>query len=326
MDNSEILAALRGQDFVSGQELCEKLNISRTAVWKRIRQLQEAGYVIEAVTNRGYRMVGCPDILAEDEIGSRLRTRWAGRPVRCFQTITSTNEYARKMGEEGAAQGLLVLADEQTAGKGRAGRRWATPPGANIAMTLLLRPQLPPDRIAMVTLVMGMAVTKACRMLYDLPAGIKWPNDVAVKGKKLSGTLTELSAELTRVNYIVIGTGINVNQLSFPEEIKDLATSLQLELGRECSRSELIAETMYWFEQYYEAFLQTRDMSGLKEEYESMLLNLNREVRVLDPAGAYTGTARGIDELGQLLVDRENGEQVRIYAGEVSVRGLYGYV
>ena len=326
MDNTQILSALRGRDFVSGQELCEKLNISRTAVWKRIRQLQEAGYAIEAVTNRGYRIVGYPDTIAEDEVASRMKTRRLGKTIRYFRSLTSTNEYAKKMAEEGAGEGLLVLADEQTAGKGRLGRSWSTPPGATIAMTLLLRPGIAPDRIAMVTLVMGMAVAKACRELYDLPAGIKWPNDVVVNGKKLSGTLTEMSAELNQVNYIVIGTGINVNRTAFPEEIADRATSLQAELGRETHRADLIAEVMFRFEQYYDTFLQTQDLSGLQEEYHSMLLNIGRPVRVLEPGNEYTGVADGIDAMGELLVTGDDGKQHRIYAGEVSVRGIYGYV
>lgn len=324
---SEILEKLRSaRDYVSGQELCEGLGVSRTAVWKKIRQLEEEGYRIEAVPKKGYRLLENPDLLSEDEVKSRLKTRWAGQKMRCFAQIDSTNQYAKKMGEEGEAEGLLVLADEQTSGKGRRGRQWSSPPAAAISMTLLLRPKIVPERISMVTLVMGMAVAGACRELYAVPAGVKWPNDIVLNGKKLSGILTEMSAELTAVNYIVIGVGINVNLKSFPEEIAQTATSLLLELGHPVSRAELAAKVMERFERYYEIFLRTQDLSGLKEEYHSMLLNAGRTVRVLEPGNEYSGTALGIDELGRLLVKRQDGSVEKVFAGEVSVRGIYGYV
>ena len=324
---SKLLAALRAADgYVSGQELCEQLKVSRTAVWKNMKQLQEEGYRIEAVKNRGYRITGCPDTIAAEEIESRLNTARMGRPVFCFDEITSTNQYIKKIAEEGAPEGTLVIADEQTKGKGRSGRVWKTPKGTAVAMSLLLRPHMPPSKISMVTLVMGLSVTRACTDLYDLQAGIKWPNDVVVDGKKLCGILTELSMELMTVNYVVIGTGINVNVREFPEELSSTATSLLLQLGHETGRAELIACCMKYFEQYYECFEQTVDLSLLMDEYNSLLLNRNRIVRVLDPAGEYQGLALGINREGELLVRREDGSVTKVYAGEVSVRGVYGYV
>lgn len=324
---SEILAALReSRDYVSGQELCEKLQVSRTAIWKKIKELQGEGYEIEAVPNRGYRIVGCPDIIAAEEVESRLKSKWAGHPVKYFDEITSTNQYAKRIGEEGAPEGTLVVADEQTQGKGRSGRVWSTPHGTAIAMTLLIRPKLPPASISMVTLVMGLAVARACRELYHLPVGIKWPNDVVIHGKKLCGILTELSAEMMSVNYVVIGTGINVNVKEFPEEIRKTATSIALELGHETGRAELIASCMEYFEVYYEKFIQAGDLSPLMEEYNELLLNRDQKVRVLEPGREYTGTALGINQNGELLVVREDGSRTAVYAGEVSVRGVYGYV
>lgn len=324
---SEILTALReGDGYVSGQELCERLQVSRTAVWKRIKQLQEEGYEIEAVPNRGYRIRSCPDTVSAQEIESRLDTRWIGRTVEYYEVITTTNQYAKKAGEEGAPEGLLVVAEEQTQGKGRFGRWWKTPSGTCIAMTLLLRPKLPPARISMVTLVMGLAVTAACRELYGLPAGIKWPNDVVLHGKKVCGILTEMSAEMMAVNYIVIGTGINVNLKEFPKELEDTATSIALELGHEVNRAQLIAACMKKFEEYYEAFVQDGDLSRLMETYNDWLLNKGQQVRVLEPGSEYTGIALGINHAGELFVQREDGSVETVYAGEVSVRGIYGYV
>ncbi len=323
----EILRALRETDgFVSGQELCSRLGVSRTAVWKNIRSLQDEGYEIEAVTNRGYRLAGVPDIVAEEEVGSRLETSRMGRQIRCFSRIDSTNQYAKKAAEDGAADGMLVIADEQTAGKGRRGRSWVTPPGETIAFTLLLRPKLSPDRVSMVTLVMGLAVAKAVNTLYPLKAGIKWPNDVVINGKKLCGILTEMSAEVMHVNHIVIGVGINANMTSFPEELSRIATSLKLELGRDVSRAELIAQVMAEFERLYEKFEEDGDLRAVSEEYNALCLNAESMVRVLDPNGEYTGTSHGINALGELLVETESGQVRNVYAGEVSVRGVYGYV
>ncbi len=327
MEKKDILSALREKDgYTSGQELCERFGVSRTAVWKKINQLKEEGYEIEAVSNKGYRIIKSPNAITAEEVEAYLSTRWIGRPTEYFSLIDSTNNYCKKRAEEGAPEGLLVLADEQTAGKGRRGRSWATPPGTAIAMTLLLRPTVRPERISMVTLLTGMALTAACRKLYDLPVGIKWPNDVVVDGKKISGTLTEMSAEMSTVHYIVVGTGINVNVETFPEELSATATSILLETGKQQNRAQLAAETMNYFEQYYEKFLQTEDLSLLKEEYDGMLLNLGRQVRVLEPNQEYSGISEGIDSLGELLVRREDGSLEKVYAGEVSVRGVYGYV
>ena len=324
---TQILAALRSCDgYISGQELCSLLQVSRTAVWKHIRQLQEEGYEIEAVQNRGYRLTGVPDTIAAQEVESRLKTRWIARPVRYFAEITSTNQYAKQIAEEGAEEGILIVADDQTRGKGRSGRSWTSEPGVAIAMTLLLRPSLPPERISMVTLVMGMAVCGAIRDLYGLDAGIKWPNDIVWNGRKICGILTEMSAEISSVAYIVIGTGINVNNTRFPEELADKAVSLKMALGRDINRAELITVCMEKFEQYYEQFLQAGDLRAVRSTYEAMLVNRGRAVRVLEPGHEYNGTAEGIDDLGMLLVRTPEGELKQVYAGEVSVRGIYGYV
>ena len=324
---NEILRALRETDsYVSGQELCRKLGVSRTAVWKNIRSLQEDGYEIEAVTNRGYRLAGVPDTIAEEEVASRLQTERMGRQIRYFSRIDSTNQYAKRIAEEGAPDGTLIIADEQTAGKGRSGRTWVTPPAEAIAFTLLLRPKLSPDRISMVTLVMGLAVTNAVNSLYGVSAGIKWPNDVVIKGRKLCGILTEMSAEVRQVNYIVIGVGINANLTSFPEEIREIATSLKLELGRDINRAELIARVMAEFERLYAEFEAQGDLGAVMQEYNELCLNADSKVRVLDPNGEYTGTSRGINSMGELLVETEDGKMQEVYAGEVSVRGIYGYV
>ncbi|MGN0360444.1 MAG: biotin--[acetyl-CoA-carboxylase] ligase [Hominisplanchenecus sp.] len=324
---SEILHILRNQEgYVSGQELCEKFGVSRTAVWKAINQLKAEGYEIEAVSNKGYHIIGCPDVISAEEVKSLLETGWAGQEIAYFSTVDSTNNQAKRMAEEGAPHGTLVIADEQTGGRGRRGRSWKTPPKSAIAMTLIVRPELAPEKASMLTLVMGMAVAAACRNLLKLPVGIKWPNDVVADGRKICGILTEMSAEIHAIHYLVIGTGINVNMQEFPEEIREIATSLSLQTGYEINRAQLICSCMECFEQYYDIFMETGDLSGLAPLYNQMLVNLDAEVRVLEPGNEYNGICRGINEKGELLVEKEDHVIERVFAGEVSVRGIYGYI
>ncbi len=324
---TKILTVLKeSEGFVSGQDLCSVLGVSRTAVWKVIKQLEEEGYKIEAVRNKGYRLVEVADVMTKAEIGSRIHTKWMGKNLLYLPVTDSTNIQAKKQGEGGAPHGTLVVADCQNAGKGRRGRSWSSPSGTSIYMSFLLRPQIPPRCASMITLIAGMASCQAVREATGLKAQIKWPNDLVVRGKKICGILTEMSAEMEQIHYIVTGIGINVNQQEFPEEIRTKATSLKLETGRDLSRSEIIAGTMEWFEKYFEIFLETEDLSRLRKEYEGLLANMNQEVLVLDPKGEYKGICRGIQEDGELLVEQRDGRIGRVMSGEVSVRGIYGYV
>ena len=329
-DKSDILALLRSsKDYVSGQQLCVQFGVSRTAVWKAINQLKEDGYQIEAVSHKGYRLLESPDILSESEILSRLTTDWAGRTLHYFDETGSTNIDAKRYAEEGEPHGTTVVANMQSAGRGRRGRLWQSPAGSAIYMTILLKPRFIPDKASMLTLVMALSVADAIAEATGLSAGIKWPNDVVVNKKKVCGILTEMNVELDYIQYVVIGVGINVNNNSpeeFPEGIRQTATSLKIESGMQISRAALLERVLAHFEKNYNIFTKTLDLSALMEAYDSRLLNLNAEVRVLDPKGEYTGIARGIDPTGELLVEKENGEVVPVYAGEVSVRGLYGYI
>lgn len=358
-DRSDILTCLRNAGgYVSGQELCERLGVSRTAVWKVIKQLKEEGYRIEAVSRKGYLLVEGPeDVLSESEIASRLTTEWAGRKLYCHPETGSTNNDAKRCGEEGDPHGTVVAADIQNAGKGRRGRAWQTLPGAALTFTILLRPAFPAERASMITLVMALAVAEAVEAALnghiedsagqaasakegresraekpsDLEVRIKWPNDIVVNRKKICGILTEMTMtpELDEIQYLVVGVGINVNNESpqeFAEEIRQTATSLRIETGRRLNRAAFLQDVLCRFEKYYDTFPDTLDMSRLREAYQARLQGLGDEVRVLDPAGAYTGVSRGINDRGELIVEREGGERVAVYAGEVSVRGLYGYV
>ena len=245
--------------------------------------------------------------------------------VQCFETVDSTNLIVKDWAQQGAEEGRSAVAEEQTAGRGRRGRSWISPPGEKLYFSILLRPQVEASRMAMITLLMAIAVTQSVRELH-LDAKIKWPNDVVVNGKKICGILTEMYPSADGSFFLVIGTGINVNQKEFPEEVKKTADSLALELGTDVDREVLLASVLRHFLDCYDSFLETMDLSGQKELYESFLVNKGRVVEVLDPKGKWQGTAIGIEKTGELLVQRKDSSVEAVYAGEVSVRGIYGYV
>lgn len=326
---AEILKMLKeAEDHISGQQLCEQFQVSRTAVWKVINQLKEEGYQVEAVRNKGYRIIESPDVLTREELAVQIgdATRWAGQEIVCFTETDSTNVRARKLGENGAAHGTLVVAEQQTAGRGRRGRGWESPAGSSIYMSLLLRPEFLPNKAPMLTIVMAYSVATALREQTGLDFRIKWPNDIVLNGKKVVGILTEMSTEIEYINHVVIGVGINVNTEAFPEEICATATSIRRESGKTWRRAELIAAILRQFEVQYERFVKEEDLAYLREAYDAILVNCNREVRILGEKDGYRAVALGIDDQGELLVRKEDGTVTSVYAGEVSVRGIYGYV
>ncbi len=327
-DKSDLLALLReGKSYISGQELSDRFGVSRTAVWKAVKSLRDDGYEIEAVSNKGYRLISSPDVMSESEMASRLRTVYVARELHYYDRVDSTNVVLRRMAEE-APEGTLAVADMQEAGRGRRGRGWISPPGINIYMSLLLKPEMDPSDAPMITLLMALAVADAVIDVTGLDARIKWPNDVVTGGRKICGILTEMDMESDYIRDVIVGVGINVNQTdesAFPEEIRNTATSLRMSGGSAVCRSELVAAVMNLFEGYYEEFRHSGDLRGIKDEYEKLLVSMGLEVRVLDPKGEYSGTSRGINDRGELLVELSDGTLREVYAGEVSVRGIYGY-
>lgn len=325
---SQILALLRERKgYVSGQELCERFGVSRTAVWKAVGQLKKEGYRIEAVQKRGYLLQEEEDaVFGQHELESRMTTRWAGHPVTFYEAVGSTNLQAKLDAENGYGQGALVVADMQTAGRGRRGRTWNSPAGTNVYFTLILKPEYRPGLASMVTLVMALAVAEGIRSTCGVDAGIKWPNDIVVDGRKVCGMLTEMSVERDYIHHVVVGVGINVGLQEFSPEIAATAVSLEQVCGKKVSRAELVVNVMKAFEDYYDGFEKECSFAGLMEQYNRLLVNCGREVRVLDPKGEYQGVSKGINETGELLVELADGAVKTVYAGEVSVRGVYGYV
>ncbi|MBO4375019.1 MAG: biotin--[acetyl-CoA-carboxylase] ligase [Lachnospiraceae bacterium] len=323
--NKDLTDLLSKNEFVSGQQIADTLGVSRNAVWKAVEKIRREGFDIEAVTGRGYRLKSNEDAFGEISIQSFLKTKWLGRDLTFFEETGSTNDEIKRKAEQGAAQGLVAVADRQTKGKGRRGRTWETPGGENIAMSCLLRPSFSPDIAPMLTMVMAISALQGIEEITGLEPFIKWPNDIVINGKKCVGILTEMSAEPDYIHYVVTGTGVNVNTESFPDEIREMATSLYLEGGRKYSRSKLTAAIINAFEKNYELFEERGDLGAFSKLYNSRCVNAGKRVCVMDPKGSFEGLAKGIDDRGELLVTKDDGEETAVYAGEVSVRGMYGY-
>ena len=324
---TKILRTLRQADgFVSGQDICNELNVSRTAVWKAVNQLKAVGYEIDAVQKKGYRITSYPDVVYENELQSIRNTQWAGQKIVYFDETDSTNTRAIEFALKDFPNGTLVVAEKQTAGKGRRGRTWETLEGNGIFMSLMLKPDIKPNNASMLTLVAALSVAKAIADVTGEQAYIKWPNDIVMNGKKVCGILTEMSAQFDYINHLVIGIGINVHNKDFPEEIANMASSLMMECdGRRFHRADIIEKTLEYFEEYYEIFTKTENLEALVGEYNSILVNMHESVKVLDPKEPFEGKAMGITKNGELIVDTWESRKL-VSSGEVSVRGIYGYV
>ena len=259
-----------------------------------------------------------------EHIKQYTKTKWLGVNIVYEECVDSTNTRAKKIGSENVMKEAVVVAKNQTAGRGRRGRNWISPEG-NCYFSIMINPNIQVENASTITLVAALALTQTIENVTGLKAQIKWPNDVVVDGKKVSGILTESSVGVDGLKYVVVGVGVNANQKQFDVEIESMATSITLQTGREVDCAQVIGEFLNCFEKLFEVFLETEDMTALIDRYNSLLVNLNREVRVIDQ-GERVGTALGINEKGQLLVRYMDGNVESVISGEVSVRGLYGYV
>lgn len=319
-----ILEVLRRHpgEYLSGEELSRGLGVSRTAIWKHIQALREAGYQIDSQPRRGHCLLAVPDLLYPEEIRAGGRLGLFGREIHYLTEVGSTNETARSLAEEGAPEGTIVLAEIQTGGRGRLGRMWVSPFGKGIWMSLILRPPIAPPAAPHLTLAAAVAVARAVREVTGLPAGIKWPNDLLVNGRKVCGILTEMKAEVDAVHYIVVGIGINVNLRAedLPPDVRELATSLMMELGAAVPRVRLAREVLSRLSELYSLYLQ-EGFPPVREAWKEMNITLGKRVKVSSTWDEYHGTAVDIDNEGALLVRGEDGQQRRFYAGDVTLRG-----
>ncbi|WP_308546409.1 biotin--[acetyl-CoA-carboxylase] ligase [uncultured Selenomonas sp.] len=318
----EILRLLRkaGDHYLSGEEIAETLGVSRTAIWKHIKELRRAGYDIVSQAHSGYRLEKSPDLLTPAEIAPLLKTRVIGAKLLYKEETRSTNEDAKIAAAEGAPDGTVVLTEFQGTGHGRLSRGWFCPKGKGVLFSVLLRPQdILPQDAPKYTLLAAVAVVRVCRA-RGLDVGIKWPNDVLADGKKLVGILTEMSAEMERIHYIVIGTGINVNieAAEFAPEIREKATSLSLLAGHPLDRRQLLADILQEMETL-SLDVQAQGFVPVLDEWRRLSLTLGQEVRVIGVNETFTGRAVDIDADGALLVDTETGRR-RVLAADVSIR------
>jgi BirA family biotin operon repressor/biotin-[acetyl-CoA-carboxylase] ligase len=316
-----VLAILKESagEYVSGEELSGRLRVSRTAVWKYIRSLREDGYEIESSPRVGYRLRSVPDLLLPMEITKGLATEIIGKKIVYRPEVDSTNRVLHELAVQGEPEGTVVLAERQTAGKGRLGRAWTSPDGG-IWMSILLRPSLPPYKVQLITLLTAVAAVEATAALTGITPGIKWPNDLLVKGRKLAGILTEVSAEMERVNYLILGIGLNMNIPSavFEGDLADIATSILAEGGKPVSRVDWVRRFLANLEADY-LHAQKEGFSDMLERWRQHSVTLGQDVTVSLAGRTVGGTAVDIDEQGALLVRTQSGTEAFL-AGDVSLK------
>ncbi|RII25200.1 MAG: biotin--[acetyl-CoA-carboxylase] ligase [Geobacter sp.] len=315
----EIFRATPGE-VVSGEELSSKLKISRTAVWKHIRNLKTLGYRIESVPSVGYRLVAAPDLLLPEEISAGLVTERIGRQIVAFNETASTNETAFKMAEEGAPEGTVVIAESQSRGKGRMGRRWESPSGVNLYCSIILRPPILPLQAVQMTFLSAVAVARGVEETTRLSPTIKWPNDVLLSGRKVAGLLNEMGAETEKVNFIILGIGVNINmeQNQFPADLRHPATSLRIESGRPVDRVDFARVLLRELDTLYASYL-AGGYGAVRDEWLARCAMIGRRVHVDYRDSAVAGLATGIDEYGALLLTLDDGRVERVLAGDVKL-------
>ena len=305
--------------FVSGEEISRQLSISRTAVWKHVNKLRDMGYEFEAVSRKGYRLVTKPESIDATGLQLSLGTKVFGRKAVMLGSTLSTQGDVQKLAEEGEAEGAVVFAEEQTGGRGRFGRKWFSPPGKGIWMSVLLRPELPLHHTPQLTLLTGVAVCRAVRACTGAEAGIKWPNDLLIDGRKMCGILLESAVEDHEVRYCIAGIGVDANfdSQDYPEDLRQIATSIKIETGQTVDRTELAAAILTELEHLY--FLYQKEGFGvISSLWEALSVSLNRKITVTNPYGVIEGTAVGLDSSGALIVERLDGERELIVSGEVN--------
>jgi len=317
------LLKTEGSQYLSGQLISEKIDVSRASIWKHIKQLKEEGYIIEASSKIGYRLISCPDLLTAKEIKEFLNTKYIGNKIFHYDSINSTNNKAKELALLGEKEGSVIIAEDQSFGRGRMGRNWVSTKYKGIWMSIIIRPIIVPERMAILTQIAAAAVGKTLENL-GLKPSIKWPNDIYINSKKVCGILTEMSGEFNQIDDVVIGIGINVNQDAedFNEELKKAATSLKIEMNRVISRKEVTANLLFNFENLYNEFvLQDNAKTSICFCRENSLL-LGKEIQLIKRGELLQVKALDINEDGNLLVEYSDGKIDKLLSGEVSMNGI----
>lgn len=320
------LLKLNKDTFLSGQYISDKFNVSRTAIWKCMNSLKEMGYEIESVPNKGYKLISSPDILTYEEIEPYLTTNTIGRNILYYKNVDSTNNKAKELAYN-SPEGTVVVSELQTTGRGRLGRNWYSPSDNGIYMSAILKPDVDPVNASKITQIAAAALCKSFN-IFEIKSYIKWPNDIIINNKKVCGILTEMDAELNQINYIILGIGINANMEkdSFPEDISTTASSLKIESGKHINRKELVSTILNNFEILYDEYLNKKNiLSSIKICKDNSIL-LGKEIKIIKGNETLQGIAVDIDDDGLLIVKDKNNSLMKVLSGEVSIRGLNGYI
>ncbi len=305
-------------DFISGEALAGRLGVSRSAVWKRITALREKGYEFDSEPSKGYRLASSPDRLSPLEVGPLKKSAPVSGPIHHREKIESTNSEAMSLAQKGEPEGAMVIAESQSAGRGRLGRKWESPHGKNLYLSIILRPPLPPSETPPITLLTAVAVAETLRDDYGLPVRIKWPNDVLIENLKISGILTEMAAEIDRVRYVVLGVGVNLNldREDMPDEIKKIATSVKIEKGEKIDRAIFLRSLLDRLGPLYSTFLED-GFAKIAERWRELAKIEGRRGEGTAQGGVIGGTARGLAPDGALILQGDDGEERLVYAGDM---------
>lgn len=314
MQDQIIFALKKSDGYLSGEDLSEELDTSRAAVWKNIQELRKEGYDIVAVPHLGYKLVSCPDKLLPREIQFGLSTQILGKKIICYDSLSSTMDVAFQLGMQEAKEGTVVVSESQTKGRGRLGRSWVSPKGKGVYMSIILRPDLFPSSVAQLTLLSAIALCEAVQRVSGLQPQIKWPNDLLIDNKKLAGILTELSAEMDRIRFVVVGIGVNVN--TAPTMLPSHATSLKAQTNQTISRIQLIQEILLRMEEWYTQ-LKSKGFAPVQERWKKLSLTLGKRIRIHDSYGDIEGQAVDLDKDGGLIIREDSGILVKRMSGDV---------
>lgn len=315
MNNDLINLLKNNSDYISGEELSQKFNISRAAIWKQIRALKEAGYEIEGVSKKGYKLISCPDLIIEKEISDNLTTSFIGKNIKYYNEVTSTNEVAKTLANE-SVDGTLIISEKQFGGKGRLGRVWSSPLGG-IWTSIIIKPEIEPINANKITQIAAASLIKVLHK-YNVNAKIKWPNDIYINNKKFAGILTEMKCDMDRIHYLIVGIGMNINISNFPDEISKIATSIKLETNKEYNRSEFLANFLNEFENLYLDFINHNNFKSSLDICKNNSILLDKDAYLITSNNKEKVHCIGINDDGMLIIKDSKGEIKSVISGEIT--------
>lgn len=322
MEDNILNELKNAEDYISGEHLSSALNVSRTAIWKHIKNLKTKGYIIEGISNKGYKLISSPDLLNKSELLSLIKTSVLGKNIIHFDDIDSTNIKAKELAQKNIADGSIIIAEKQTLGSGRFNRKWISPSGG-LWFTLVLRPTMPPTEAPKITQIAAASIYKTL-MDFNINTTIKWPNDILLNDKKLCGILAEMKCDMDSVHYLILGVGMNINidEINFDESIKSTATSLKIEFNKQFERSEILANFLNHFETLYNKFLNNLDLSETISICRDHSNIFGKQAKLITYSNEEIVTCMSLSDTGDLIVKDSKGNEKAVLAGEISFNGM----